>query len=80
MLELQNRMTSEMFEDLASRFKFHFVGDSTTRRLAESFVSIATGEASTHPYYHANRKLSSGSLQVSAFVPLGGFVSGFLVC
>eukprot|EP00752_Nemacystus_decipiens_P018643 g16716.t1 len=61
----QTRMTKGTLENLASRFHFHFVGDSTTRRLAESFVSIVTGEGSTHKVYHKDRNLSSGSLQVS---------------
>eukprot|EP00903_Cladosiphon_okamuranus_P012395 g11617.t1 len=59
----QTRMTNETLEDLASRFEFHFVGDSTTRRLAESFVSIVTGEGSNHILYHEDRNLSSGILQ-----------------
>lgn len=57
-------MTNGMFEDLASRLEFHFVGDSTTRRLAESFVSIVSGHAVNHEIYHENRNLFSGNLQV----------------
>lgn len=57
-------MANGALEDLASRLEFHFVGDSTTRRLAESFVSIVTGEGSIHHLYHEDKDLSSGSLQV----------------
>lgn len=64
---LQTRRTKGTFEDLASRFQFHFVGDSTTRRLAESFISIVTGEAPTHHAYHEDRDISRGSLQVGVY-------------
>lgn len=57
-------MTHTTLENLASRYVFHFVGDSTTRRLAESFISISTGIASGHEYYHANRNVTIGGLQV----------------
>lgn len=60
----QTRMAQKTFENLASRYVFHFVGDSTTRRLAESFISISTGIHSDHETYHANRNVTIGGLQV----------------
>ncbi|CAM9180192.1 unnamed protein product [Ectocarpus sp. 8 AP-2014] len=60
----QTRMQQGTLEDLASRYVFHFVGDSTTRRLAESFVSILTGQASTHSVVHKRIDMSSGSFKV----------------
>ncbi|CAB1097501.1 unnamed protein product [Ectocarpus sp. CCAP 1310/34] len=59
-----NGGTLGTLEDLSSRYVFHFVGDSTTRRLAESFVSILTGQASPHFVVHERIDMSSGSLKV----------------
>lgn len=58
-------------EQLAAKYDFRFVGSSITRRLAESFVSIYTGEASPHPAAHKRQDFSSGNLTV-------GFLVGFL--
>ena len=65
-LSLQKRMEKEGMENLASTYAFHFIGDSTTRRLGESFVSIFTGTGSTHPKAHHDIDFSSGSLKVWA--------------
>lgn len=73
-------MTPGTFEDLASKYAFHFVGDSTTRRLTESFISILTGVAAGHDFYHETRNLSIGGLKVpqrtaTAYFSLLGRVS-----
>eukprot|EP00903_Cladosiphon_okamuranus_P008225 g7918.t1 len=60
----EKRMTREAMEQLASRYTFHLIGDSTSRRLGESFVSIFTGKGSTHPVAQQNRNFSSGNLKV----------------
>ncbi|CAM9934009.1 unnamed protein product [Ectocarpus fasciculatus] len=60
----QTRMEYGTLEHLASRYAFYFVGDSTTRRLAESFVSIFTCQPSTHPMAHERVDMSSGGLKV----------------
>ncbi|CAM9725556.1 unnamed protein product, partial [Choristocarpus tenellus] len=38
--------------ELARRYHFHFVGDSTIRRLAASFEAVFTGKAPNHHTYH----------------------------
>lgn len=58
--------TAEVLEDLAQKYTFHFIGDSTTRRLAESFVSIFSGEGSPHPMAHERTDFSSKNLKVSS--------------
>lgn len=55
-------------EELASKYVFHLIGDSTSRRLGESFVSIFTGQGSTHPVAQRNRNFSSGNLEVGTIV------------
>lgn len=60
----QTPIGHKTYEDLTSRYVFHFVGDSTTRRLAEGFFSIATGTALPHEYYHDRRNFTIGNLQV----------------
>jgi len=49
---------------LASKYTFRFIGDSTTRRLVESFMSIVTGEGSAHPKFQERRDFSRGNLKV----------------
>ncbi|CAM9239385.1 unnamed protein product [Hapterophycus canaliculatus] len=53
-----------MFEDLAQKYTFRFIGDSTTRRLAESFMSIVSGEGSPHPKAQERIDFSTKGLQV----------------
>ena len=55
-------------EKLASRYAFYLIGDSTSRRLGESFVSIFTGKGSTHPVAQQDRNFSSGNLKVRTTV------------
>ncbi|CBJ31669.1 hypothetical protein Esi_0273_0009 [Ectocarpus siliculosus] len=61
----ETRMPDEKLLDLASKYEFLFIGDSTTRRLAESFVSIVSGRASTHPVVHHRIDMSRGDLKVT---------------
>ncbi|CBJ32754.1 expressed unknown protein [Ectocarpus siliculosus] len=61
----ETRLPTSTFEDLASRYAIHFMGDSTSRRLVESFISIATGNRSAHVYYHESRNLTVDGLQVN---------------
>lgn len=60
----EKRPAKEEMEELASRYTFHLIGDSTSRRLGESFVSIFTGKGSTHPVAQQNRNFSAGNLKV----------------
>ncbi|CAM9867121.1 unnamed protein product [Pylaiella littoralis] len=59
-------VTIDAIEHLASKYIFRFIGDSTTRRLAESFVSIATGEGRDRVHELARERVdfSTGSLKV----------------
>ncbi|CAN0194276.1 unnamed protein product, partial [Ectocarpus fasciculatus] len=59
----ETRMPDAKLLDLASKYEFLFIGDSTTRRLAESFVSIVSGRASTHPVVHHRIDMSRGPLK-----------------
>ncbi|CAB1120147.1 unnamed protein product [Ectocarpus sp. CCAP 1310/34] len=60
----EERLGKEAMEDIASKYSFHFIGDSTSRRLGESFVSIFTGRGSTHPVVQRDINFSSGNLKV----------------
>ncbi|CAN0080944.1 unnamed protein product [Pylaiella littoralis] len=59
-------VTMDAIHHLASKYIFRFIGDSTTRRLAESFVSIATGERRDrhHELVEERVDFSKGSLKV----------------
>lgn len=57
-------MTQEQLDQVASKYTFRFIGDSTTRRLAESFVSVFTGVGSTHPVVHERVDFSAGGVKV----------------
>lgn len=75
-------MTRGQLEHIASKYTFRFIGDSTTRRLAESFVSVLTGVGSTHPLVHERVDFSAGGLKVGKdrgvhpFIAYTGFVTG----
>lgn len=56
--------TKEQLDEVASKYTFRFVGDSTTRRLAESFVSVLTGVGSSHPLVHERVDFSAGGAKV----------------
>ncbi|CAM9098579.1 unnamed protein product [Ectocarpus sp. 4 AP-2014] len=60
----EERLGKDAMEDIASQYSFHLIGDSTSRRLGESFVSIFTGRGSTHPVVQKDRDFSSGNLKV----------------
>lgn len=60
----QTLVDESLIEELASKFVFRFIGASTTRRLAESFVSIKTGKGSPHVVAHKRRDYSEGNLTV----------------
>ncbi|CAM9139860.1 unnamed protein product [Ectocarpus sp. 12 AP-2014] len=60
----EERLGMDAMEDIASKYSFHLIGDSTSRRLGESFVSIFTGRGSTHPVVQRDRDFSSGNLKV----------------
>lgn len=64
MLFPQTLTKKEAIEDLGSKYTFRFIGDSTTRRLAESFMSIVTGEGSAHPKAQTRIDFSTGNLKV----------------
>ncbi|CAN0153085.1 unnamed protein product, partial [Scytosiphon promiscuus] len=51
-------------EDLARKYSFRFIGDSTTRRLAESFMSIVSGVGSPHPKAQERIDFSVNDLKV----------------
>ncbi|CAN0157487.1 unnamed protein product [Ectocarpus sp. 6 AP-2014] len=59
----EERTPNEVLEDMASKFTFHFIGDSTIRRLGESFVSIFTGQGSKHEMVHSDLDFSTGNLE-----------------
>lgn len=62
---LQQAVTTKGAIDyLADRYTFRFIGDSTTRRLTESFMSVVTGEGSTHPKVQTRIDFSTGNLKV----------------
>ncbi|CAM9125765.1 unnamed protein product [Ectocarpus sp. 8 AP-2014] len=60
----EERLGKDAMEDIASKYSFHLIGDSTSRRLGESFVSIFTGRGSIHPIVQRDRDFSSGNLKV----------------
>lgn len=62
-------------EDLASRYSFHLIGDSTSRRLGESFVSLFTGVGSIHPVFQGDLDFSSGNLKVRPRVSGSGLIA-----
>lgn len=57
------------------KYDFRFVGASTTRRLAESFVSIYTGKASRHVKVHESQDFSVDKLKVKLGRAAGKVVS-----
>lgn len=59
--------TTEVFEDLGRKYTFRFIGDSTTRRLAESFMSIVSGEGSPHPKAQERIDFSTKNLKVGSW-------------
>ncbi|CBJ26700.1 expressed unknown protein [Ectocarpus siliculosus] len=60
----QERLGKDAMEYIASKYSFHLIGDSTSRRLGESFVSIFTGRGSIHRIAQRDRDFSSGNLKV----------------
>lgn len=68
--------TKDAIENLAARYTFRFIGDSTTRRLTESFMSIVTGEGSTHPKVQTRIDFSTGDLKVCMYEKGGRVASG----
>lgn len=60
----QGLVTKERMDQLAAAYVFRFVGDSTMRRLAESFSSVYTELALPHAVYHKRQNYSVGNLQV----------------
>ncbi|CAM9606498.1 unnamed protein product, partial [Ectocarpus fasciculatus] len=60
----EERTSNEVLEDMASKFTLHFIGDSTIRKLGESFVSIRTGQGSKHEMVHSDLDFSTGNLEV----------------
>ncbi|CAM9722778.1 unnamed protein product [Choristocarpus tenellus] len=55
-------LKSENMKKVASMFHFRFIGDSTTRRLADSFESLYTGIKPTHPKEEINIDHRVGAL------------------
>ncbi|CAN0388779.1 unnamed protein product, partial [Discosporangium mesarthrocarpum] len=48
----QRDVSQDNLRKLARRYHFHFVGDSTSRRLAASFEAVYTGKVPYHRTYH----------------------------